>query len=147
MQPAEQWRAGQEADPSTDKSLFPSSLLSSKLEALQEAIQELEVEIRARRALSQDFQAGLRKESVHVQDLLSRLGEPWSKGYLPEMEELRVKLVRELFNLANRERSERLRMWEDIVALKKQRRVFVIEAKALKRTADLLEEAPGGEHG
>ena len=123
----------------------PSSLLISKVEALEEAIQELEREIRSREALSQRFLAGIRTETKMVQDLLSRLGEPWSKGYLPAMEELRAKLVGELFNLTNRERSERLSAWEDIVALKKQRRVFLMEYQALKKTAELLKEPNDGE--
>ena len=129
---------------SRQKPSLPGSLLTAKLEALGEAIRELEAEIQARQALSQDFLVGIGKEKERIRDLLSRLGEPWSKGYLPAIEELRAKLVQELFNLANRERSERLRMWEDIVALKKQRRAYLIEYQALKKTAELLEGPTGG---
>lgn len=124
---------------------FPSSLLGSKLAALREAIQEIDEEIRTRKDLSRAFLEGIRKELDRVQDLLSRLGEPWSKGYLPAMEELRAKLTKELFNLTNRDRSERLKSWEDIVALKKQRRTFLIEYQALRRISGLLGEPDNGE--
>ena len=131
-----------DSDPSqaTDR---PSSLLDSKLRCLMEAILELNAEIRSRGSLSQAFLDGIKAEAERVRDLVSRLGEPWSKGYLPEFEGLRAKLVAELHNLTNRERSERLRAWEDIVALKKARRAYLIEYEALKRTAELLEERDG----
>ena len=124
---------------------LPTSLLEAKLHALSEAIQELEAEIAAREVLNRAFLEGISKEKERVQDLLAHLGHPWSKGYLPAWEELRASLVREASNLANRERSERLKMWEDIVSLKKQRRVYLIEYQALRKTAELLEEPVDGD--
>jgi hypothetical protein len=126
---------------------LPAFILISKLKTLAEAIHELEAEVKVREALSKCFLDAIRREIEHVRDLLSRLGEPWSRGYLPAFEELRTKLVSELFNLASRERSERLRAWENIAALKKQRRAFLMEYQALKKTSELLEEPEGGERG
>ena len=134
-------RAGEE---NRGKTGFPSRILSSKLEALREAIRELEAEIRARKALSEKFVEAIQQESERIRDLVSRLGEPWSKGYLPAIEELRANLTRELFNLANRERAERLRVWEDVVALKKQRRTLLMECQALEKTAELMEDPQRG---
>jgi hypothetical protein len=124
---------------------LPSSVLLSKLQALREAIREVDQEIRAREILSEGFLEALTGEADVVRRLLARLGEPWSKGYLPAFEELRTALTRELFNLTNRERSERLRMWEDIAALRKQRREYLLEYQALKKTAELLEEPSGSD--
>ena len=136
---------GQEQDASGEGVKFPSSYLAAKLEALREAIKEVEEEIHSRQVLSQAFLKETEEESKQIRSLVSELGAPWSKGYLPAMEELRIKLTRELFNLSNRVRSERLRMWDDIVSLKKQRRDFLMEYQSLKRTLELLEMPQGGE--
>lgn len=115
-----------------------SSILTAKLRSLQEAIQEIDAEIASRQAHSRQFLQAIATEISRVQTLLSFLGEPWSKGYLPAFEELRITLVRELATLTSRYRAEELRAWEDLAALKQQRREYLMEYQSLQNTAALL---------
>ena len=77
---------------------------------------------------------GVEREYEEAKRFLNTLKPPWTMGFYPQVEFLRLSLHKSLTSRAKERRGEQLKCWENHVNLAKERRKFVDEYKALLAT-------------
>ena len=110
---------------------------SNKLKIIREAIQEIEEDIDARVELGLSLRLRIDSEIEKCKAMLTPI-ENHTLGYNPSIEFRRLSIERQIFLLTKELRAEDLRVWEDIVALFKERRNLEMEYKALINTSKML---------
>jgi hypothetical protein len=110
---------------------------SNKLKIIREAIQEIEEDIDARVELGLSLRLRIDSEIEKCKAMLTPI-ENHTLGYNPSIEFRRLSIERQVFLLTKELRAEDLRVWEDIVALFKERRNLEMEYKALINTSKML---------
>lgn len=113
-------------------------ILSRRLQILKEAIDEIDREITERKRLSEFFRKQIDSEVKECQLLLNKLPYPWSQGYQPKTEFIRISLHKSLLTRRKDKRSEELSFWEDLTGLTKEKRKLLMEYEEIKNTIEKL---------
>ena len=79
------------------------------------------------------------READEAKRFLNTLKPPWTMGFYPQVEFLRLSLHKSLTSRAKERRGEQLKYWENNVNLAKERRKFLDEYKALIATRRRLQ--------
>ncbi len=117
-----------------------SKVFENKLKILREAIEEIDSELERRKFLNHHFEKQIDGEIEECQDLLGKLPYPWSEGFLPKMEFIRISLHKSLLTRKKDKRTEELKYWDDVVSLLKEKRKLLQEYENLIMTRESLEE-------
>lgn len=114
------------------------TILSRRLQILQDAIEEIARQIEQRKKLTGHFTEQIDSEIEECQSLLGKLPYPWSEGFVPKMEFIRISLHKSLLTRRKDKRSEELRFWEDLTRLIKEKRKLVMEYEEIKNAQEKL---------
>jgi len=116
-----------------------TGILDERIANLRDAIREIDEALAGRKKLNRRFLEQIASEYEEAQRFLNTLKPPWSMGFYPQVEFLRLSLHKSLTSRAKERRGEQLKCWENHVNLAKERRKFVDEYKALIATRRRLE--------
>lgn len=116
-----------------------SKVFDAKLAILNEAIEEISAGQREREKLNETFEKQIDGEIAECQDLLGRLPHPWSEGFYPVVESLRVTLHKSLLTRRKDKRTEQLAFWDDVTMLLEKKRDLLMEYQNLIATKSSLE--------
>lgn len=120
---------------------IPSMLtgtFSAKLDIIREGIHELDAEIKKRKELAESFANEVDRKIKDLEFQLRELERFWIGNNLQPIEFRRLGLERDLLVLKREIRAERLRAWEHIDQLIRQRRELLNEYKTLLHTRKIL---------
>jgi hypothetical protein len=106
--------------------------LQGKVRSLTRILRDIGQDVAGRHALSEDVQAGIRRQYAYVKAKLFAL-DGWGHGRNPGIDARRGALERELDSLNEAVRQERVQCWQDAAALKKEFRAW------FKQYADLAQ--------
>lgn len=109
------------SDEHSQKPRALANVLSRRLEILKDAIEEIDKKIDERVKLTENFKQQIDAEIEDCQMLLNKLPYPWSEGFQPKMEFIRISLHKSLLTRRKDKRSEELSFWEDLTALMKDK--------------------------
>jgi hypothetical protein len=112
---------------------------SKKLAILQEAIEEINKELDTRLEISRGFDEEIDCKIEKLEFELKELKSWWLGHNMQAVELRRRGLEQDLLTLKKEKRSESLRAWEDIDALKKRRRELLMEYQHLINTKQMVE--------
>ncbi len=116
-----------------------TGILDERIANLREAIHEIDEALAGRKVLNRRFLEQIDREAEEAKRFLGTLQPPWTMGFHPQVEFLRLSLHKSLTSRAKDRRSEELKCWENHVNLAKERRKFVDEYKALLAAKKRLE--------
>ncbi len=125
--------------PTTRNGESITGILDERIANLHDAIQEIDDALAGRKQLSHRFLEQIDQEAAEAKRFLGTLKPPWTMGFYPQVEFLRLSLHKSLTSRAKERRSEELKYWENRVNLAKERRKFVDEYKALIATRRRLQ--------
>ncbi len=108
-----------------------TGILDERIANLRDAIREIDDALAGRKQLNVRFIEQIEREADEAKHFLSTLNPPWTTGFYPQVEFLRLSLHKSLTSRAKERRAEELKYWENRVNLAKERRTFVDEYKAL----------------
>lgn len=114
------------------------TILSRRLQILKDAIEEIDRQIDQREKLTGHFREQIDSEIEECQSLLGKLPYPWSEGFVPKMEFIRISLHKSLLTRRKDMRSEELSFWEDLTGLIKEKRKLVMEYEEIKNAQEKL---------
>jgi len=117
-----------------------SRVFETKLAILKEAMEEIDAGLRAREKLNQAFENQIDAEISECQDYLGKLPYPWSEGFQPKVEFLRLSLHKSLLTRRKDKRTEQLAYWGDVTSLLEKKRNLLMEYQNLIATKDSLEK-------
>ena len=115
-----------------------SQVFDRKLDIIKEAIDEIEDGLKRRGKLNESFEGQIDREMEEVQDLLGGLPYPWSEGFQPKVEFLRVSLHKSLLTRRKDKRAEQLSHWDDLVTLLGKKRKFLMDYQDLLAARESL---------
>ncbi len=122
-----------------DQNMSVTGILDERIANLRDAIHEIDEALAGRKELNRDFLEQIKQEYEEAKRFLKTLNPPWSTGFYPQIEFLRLSLHKSLASRAKERRSEELKYWENKVNLAKERRKFLDEYKALIATRRRLQ--------
>lgn len=115
-----------------------STILSRRLQILKDAIEEIDRQIEQRKKLTGHFREQIDSEIEECQSFLGKLPYPWSEGFVPKMEFIRISLHKSLLTRRKDKRSEELSFWEDLTGLIKEKRKLMMEYEEIKNAQEKL---------
>lgn len=108
-----------------------------RLKILADAIKELNQDIKDREEKGNEVNNRLDEEISHLEFVLKDM-EKFPIGQVDLLETRRLGLEKELFGLRQQKRSEHIRVWSDISALKRKRRELIMEYESLLKTREMV---------
>lgn len=114
------------------------TILSRRLQILKDAIEEIDRQIEQRKKLTGHFREQIDAEIEECQSFLGKLPHPWSEGFVPKMEFIRISLHKSLLTRRKDRRSEELSFWEDLTGLIKEKRKLMMEYEEIKNAQEKL---------
>jgi hypothetical protein len=128
-------------NPNREQAKKPNALntiISRRLQILKDAIEEIDRQIDQRKKLTGHFREQIDSEIEECQSFLGKLPYPWSEGFVPKMEFIRISLHKSLLTRRKDKRSEELSFWEDLTGLIKEKRKLMMEYEEIKNAQEKL---------
>ena len=115
----------------------PSSI-QERITTFRSAIKEIQEAIQARKDLNKKFKEQIEQEIKNTLAYLDTMQPPWRIGFEIQYEFLRTSLHKSLTSRRRELRTEDLRFWEDMLALMKEKRRFIMEYDSLRHTKNRM---------